>query len=380
MKVVHIDLTGPFTVGMNYQENMLSEINAIDGNEVYFIATQYKWEADKIVQAKESEEKTLAGVQIIRMPFVKLGLPLVTERIRLVRGLDCLLDKLSPDIIMLHGFQTMSVTFITKYVRRNVGCRLIVDTHSDEINSAPNFVSRYILHRILYGSMAKSALKYVSKIWCISYDVMDFSHVVYGIPFDKLEFFPLGGIIFEEKEYLERRSNIRGQHFIAENDILLVHSGKMSCSKKTVDLFKMLKKIKSDRIKMILVGEMDTETEAVYVNEAKEDKRIIYAGWKTGEELLSYLCAADIYAQPGTQSATMQNAACCRCSLMLYPYKSHIKLFDNNAFYVESLKDMIKVMDKILSDSSIITQYRARSFAIAKEMLDYKKQAEWLYE
>ena len=252
MKVVHIDLTGPFTVGMNYQENMLSEINAIDGNEVYFIATQYKWEADKIVQAKESEEKTLAGVQIIRMPFVKLGLPLVTERIRLVRGLDCLLDKLSPDIIMLHGFQTMSVTFITKYVRRNVGCRLIVDTHSDEINSAPNFVSRYILHRILYGSMAKSALKYVSKIWCISYDVMDFSHVVYGIPFDKLEFFPLGGIIFEEKEYLERRSNIRGQHFIAENDILLVHSGKMSCSKKTVDLIKMLKKIKSERIKMIL--------------------------------------------------------------------------------------------------------------------------------
>lgn len=65
---------------------------------------------------------------------------------------------------------------------------------------------------------------------------------------------------------------------------------------------------------------------------------------------------------------------------MLYPYKSHIKLFDDNAFYVESVKDMIKVMDKILSDSSIITQYRARSFAIAKEMLDYKKQAEWLYE
>lgn len=380
MRIVHIDLTGPFTVGMNYQENILPEINAIDGNEVYFIATQYKWDTDKLVKAEQFNEITPAGVQIIRLPYINIGIPLVTERLRIVRGLYCLLDKLSPDTIMLHGFQTMSVAFITKYIRRNPECRLVVDTHSDKMNSAPNFVSRYILHCGLYRAMAKNVLKYVSKIWCISYDVMDFSHVVYGIPYDKLEFYPLGGTIFEEKEYLKRRKNIRAEYFIAEDDILLVHSGKMNCGKKTDDLFKMMKEIISNKIKLLLVGEMDAEIEAAYINDGQEDKRVIYAGWKTGDELLSYLCAADIYVQPGTQSATMQNAACCRCALILYPYESHLKLFKDSVFYVESAEDIIEVMGKILNDPSIIAQYKCRSFAVAKEMLDYKKQVECLYK
>lgn len=380
MKIVHIDLTGPFTVGMNYQENILPEINASDGNEVYLIASQYKWEKDRMIKTEQVQEMTEAGVRIIRFPFIKLGIPLLTERLRIVKGMYRILDELCPNVIMLHGFQTMSVIAVTKYMKKNAECKLFVDTHSDWINSAPNFVSKYVLHRGFYALMSKAVLKYTSKIWCISYDVMAFSHEAYDISYDRLEWYPLGGTIFTEEEYLKRRYDIRVKHSIAEDDILMVHSGKMSHSKKTDELLELMKMVKNPKIKMILVGEMDAEIKIIYKNCAGDDERIIFTGWKTGEELLSYLCAADIYVQPGTQSATMQNAACCKCALLLYPYESHLRLFGDSVFYVEGIEDMIKIMAEMEDNPTMMGQYRDKSFAIAKEKLDYKKLAGKLYE
>ena len=225
MRIVHIDLTGPFTVGMNYQENILPEINAFDGNEVYLIASQYKWEKDRMIKTEQVEEMTEAGVRVIRFPFIKLGIRLLTERLRIVKGMYHLLDELRPNIIMLHGFQTMSVTAVTKYIKKNSECKLFVDTHSDWINSAPNFASKYILHKGLYAYMARAVLTYTPKIWCISYDVMEFSHKTYNVSYDRLELYPLGGTIFTEEEYFMRRYDIRVKYSIAEDEIVLVDSG-----------------------------------------------------------------------------------------------------------------------------------------------------------
>ena len=112
----------------------------------------------------------------------------------------------------------------------------------------------------------------------------------------------------------------------------------------------------------------------------EKDKRVNFAGWKVADELIEYLCAADLYVQPGSQSATLQNAICCGCPIMLYPHKSHKPYLRGNGYYVKSKEDMKRVFKEILNHPNLLRTMSDNSEKIAKELLDYKKLAARLYE
>ena len=380
MRIVHIDLTGPFTEKMNYQENLLADIHAKDGHEVFFIATNFVWEDNEMCTVLAADKKMENGVFLIRIPYVNLLLPILTNKLRVVKGLGNILEELKPEIIMLHGYQTAAVFPIVKYVKKNPNVKLAVDTHADALNSAQNFISRQILHRFLYTYMGHKVLDFTKKIWCISKDVMDFSEKMNRIPNERLDFYPLGGQIFEKEEYYEKRNRIREKYGIYDKDILLVHSGKMDAKKKTFEIVKAIAEISDTRLKLFIVGTMDGDVEREVRKLTDCDERVSFTGWMSGEELLEVLCGADIYMQPGTQSATMQNAACCACALALYPYESHQYLLGDSAFYVKDYEDIKHLLWQVLENPELIEAKRRESFIIAKEKLDYKKLAEKLYE
>ena len=167
---------------------------------------------------------------------------------------------------------------------------------------------------------------------------------------------------------------------MTSEDIVLVHSGKLCRSKKTDELLHAMEKVKDERLKLIIIGSMDKEIKHIVENFTKKDKRIRYAGWKTGEELSDYLCSADIYIQPGTQSATMQAAACCRCALALYPYESHKFLLGKSVFYIKGVQDIIDLFKKVLENPYLLQERREQSFEIAEKRLDYRKLAARMYE
>ncbi len=380
MKIVHIDLTGPFTEKMNYQENVIPGINVQDGHKVYFIATNYIWKDGRIETVPNGEFVAENGVHVIRLSYKNLFLPVLTEKLRVVVGLKKVLGRLKPDIIMLHGYQTLAVWPISHYMKIDTNTILFVDTHADQYNSAQNFFSKIFLHKIIYAQMARKILKYTESIWCISYDVMKFTEQVNRIPIKKLKYYPLGGMIFSQKEYIEKRKHIREKYYLTPDTILLLHSGKMNSKKKTTDILYAMNRVRDKRLKLLILGSMDEEVKSIYEKIAKDDKRIEFVGWKSDEEFLDYLCSADIYLQPGTQSATMQAAACCRCALALYPYGNHKRLLGESAFYIKNIFDIIDLLNTILNNYVLIQQKREKSYQIAQEQLDYRKLAAWLYE
>lgn len=380
MRIVHIDLTGPFTEGMHYQENILSEINVSDGHEVYFIAAACAWKDNQIIRVPEERKRLASGVRLIRMPYVKIVCSLVTDKLRLVKALPQILERIKPDIIMMHGFQTVSVLPLIRYVKKADNVKLAVDTHTDALNSAQNVLSRIFLHKILYTWLGKRILKYTDKIWCISRDVMLFTEKMNQIPAERLEYYPLGGQIFEGEKYQEIRNRIRAKHGMFPDDIILMHSGKMGKDKKTLDILAAFEKVKDCRLKLFIVGTMDRDVREGFDRLTDDDTRVQYVGWKSGDELQEYLCASDVYVQPGTQSATMQNAACCGCALALYPYESHRYLLGDNAFYIESIGEIERLFRSVLREPDLIREKREGSFLIAKQKLDYKKLAAKLYD
>ncbi len=127
---------------------------------------------------------------------------------------------------------------------------------------------------------------------------------------------------------------------------------------------------------MIVAGVFLEDIEEKVKKIIDNDSRIIFVGWKNGDELIKILCATDVYCQPGSVSATLQNSMCCGCAVMTYPHEGYqVFLSSESCFFVETEDDMRKVFEKISSEPSVLDVIREQSYKIAVEVLDYDKIA-----
>ena len=165
-----------------------------------------------------------------------------------------------------------------------------------------------------------------------------------------------------------------------DDDILIMHSGKMDKLKRTEELIDAFLQVPSCKLKLVLIGCLHAEIEQNVLAMISTEKRISFLGWKKGEELLEYLCACDLYAQPGGQSATLQNALCCGSAATVYPHQSYKFLLKDSVFYVESVDDMKRNFEDIINNRKVLEYKRNQANIIAHEVLDYKILASRLYK
>jgi glycosyltransferase involved in cell wall biosynthesis len=379
MKIVSVGLASAFSEGFTYQENLLCDQWMSDGNEVTIISDCNKYEGGVIVKTPEEDRILSNGARLIRLKYRNILGDSISGKVRAVKGLYDILDKEKPDVIVHHGLQSYELLTIVRYKKNYPRVKLYLDSHADFNNSATNFLSKYVLHKMYYNFIINKALPYVHKVLCVGYESFAFLRQLYGVPDDIMEFYPLGGIIFEESVRQEKRDRIRKELMLKEDDVLLVHSGKMDKLKRTEDLLKAFIQVPDDRLKLILIGSMEEDVKKNTDKLIVSDKRIKFLGWKNGDELLEYLCACDLYAQPGSQSATLQNALCCGSAAMLYTHESYKYLLKNSVFYIKTIEDIKSVLEEISKNRESLENKRAQTNKIAREILDYKKLAARVY-
>jgi glycosyltransferase involved in cell wall biosynthesis len=380
MKIVSIGLASAFTEGMTYQENLLCNQLREDGNEVIIISDCYKFENGIVVKTAEEDKLLNNGIRLRRMKYRNIMGEFISGKIRAVNRLYEILENEKPDIIFQHALQSYELLTVTKYKKNNPKVKLYVDSHEDFHNSATNFLSKYILHKMFYKYIIQRSLPYIDKVFCVAYECFDFLKQMYNVPDDMMEFYPLGGIVPDENVRQEKRKEIRKELMLNEQDTLVIHSGKMDKLKRTEEILKAFIQVPSDRIKLILIGSLDDEVGNRVEELISSDQRIVFLGWKKGTELMDYLCAGDLYIQPGGQSATMQNAICCGCVAALYPYESHKYLLEDGVFYIDTIEDMKKLFKDILDNRGDFEIKKAKTDKIAREVLDYKVLASRLYK
>jgi glycosyltransferase involved in cell wall biosynthesis len=380
MNIVHICLASSFTENMSYQDNLLSNQNALDGHNVTVISNTCKYVDGKASYAAPEDSFIDNGVRLIRLEYDMVLTSFISSKVRKVKALFTLLEELKPDIILFHGVSGWELLNVTKYKQKHPKMKLYADSHSDINNSATNFISYWFLYKVFYQIIFKKSLRYIDKVFYLSYECKDFLKTMYGVSENKMEFYPLGGIIFSDNERMEKRKRIRNELRLSDNDIMIVHSGKMDSLKRTVDILKAFSQVESDKMRLMLIGSMTDDVRLETEPLIEEDSRISFIGWKTADELMDYLCAADVYVQPGGQSATMQNAICCGCAMILYPHKSHEPYLQGNGYYVKTVEDMRKVFQEIADEPSVLKMMSEKSMKIARELLDYKKLAARLYK
>ncbi|WP_373332392.1 glycosyltransferase family 4 protein [Thiopseudomonas alkaliphila] len=380
MKILHVCLASHYTEGMTYQDNQLSEQNAKDGHDVVVVADCFVYKGSDLVEVPEEDIYLPSGVRLIRFKYDKILNNTVSSKIRKVSRLKTLIESYLPDVILFHGVAGWEMLTVAKYKKNNPKVKLYIDSHEDRHNSGTFWFSLFFQYKLFNNIIVKRISSYVDKFLYLSFESKEFLNKIYGLKDDCLEFYPLGGNVIEPKRREKYESVIRERHKLAINDILIVHSGKLDSPKKTEQLLKAFFRVKSENLRLFIIGSIPNHMEPLLIPLIRRDARVIFLGWKSGDELIQYLSAADLYFQPGTQSATMQNAICCSCPVALYPYPSHEPYIQGNGFFVKNENDYVDVFNTLTRSPHLISQMKKASYKIANDLLDYKKLAARLYE
>ena len=230
MKILHCCLAAFYIDNYGYQENVLPKMHKLQGHDVYILAsTETFINNTRLGYIKDSSYYTNENIPITRIPYVKWLPHFVARKLRIYTGILKILNEFKPDIIFLHDVQFISIKVVANYIRINPNVKLFVDGHTDFINSATNWVSKHILHKIIYKWCALSIESYVRKFYGVLPLRVDFFKNVYGIPESKLDLLVLGAddTLFDLSKKESIRERIRNYYGIENDDFLIVTGGKI---------------------------------------------------------------------------------------------------------------------------------------------------------
>mgnify|MGYP000583775744 CR=1 FL=1 len=375
MRIAHICLSCFYNDGMNYQENQLVRQHVADGHDVLVLAsTEVYNDKGQLTYRDPGDYMGTDGARVIRLPYSTWLPHKVMRKLRFHPGVYDQIKAFAPDAILFHGGCGAEIVTVARYVRDHPETIFYVDSHEDWTNSAKNFVSREILHRMFYGNRLRKALPQIDMVLCVTTDTMDFVEDLYRVSRDKLEFYPLGGYPLEDADYHQRREAKRAELGIAPDMTLYAQTGKMRPHKRLSETLRAFKASAGVTDRFAIGGVLLDETRDEVERLVAEDPRVVFLGWQSVEDLTDLLCAADIYLHPGRQSSTTQHSMCCRCALVLEDLPAHWVFVKETGWLV----GFTAPLEPVFADAqnSDIEQMKQTSYALACSMLDYEVLAQ----
>ncbi len=382
MKVLHCCLSNFYIDGYNYQENMLVREHVRAGHEVLVLASTENYDAQgKLTYTAPERYRGGDGAEVLRLQYRRLGPHALMKKIRAYPGVYKNLCAFKPDVILFHGTCAWELLTVLRYKKSNPSVKLYVDSHEDFNNSARSFLSKNILHRLFYRPIFRKSIPQVEKVLCISTETIDFISGFYGCPKDKLEYFPLGGRIFDDATHEAHRVAIRMRYGIPLGALVFLQSGKFDSKKKLVEALEAFQQLPQlENVQYLIAGVLQADVKAEVAALLVKDERIRFLGWKDAQELMQLLCAADVYVQPGSQSATLQNSICCRCAVLVDDVPSHHPFVRGNGWMVHGSEALALAFEAAIHafQEGRLEPMRAQSLNIARQLLDYEKMAQRL--
>jgi 1,2-diacylglycerol 3-alpha-glucosyltransferase len=378
MRIAHLCLSNFYVDNCAYQENQLVAQHVRDNHEVIVIASTEVIDANGFLSYTASREYFGSdGARVFRVPYRFNCLGKISKKIRIYKGTNDILEKFKPNAIMFHGTCALELLVVRRFIKKNPDVLFYVDSHEDFNNSARTFWSKWLLHWFIYRLTLLYVLPNIRKILCVSQETIYFQSNFYGIHSECLELFPLGGDIYEDWDYEKLRNQERVNRNISDDTCLLVQTGKIDSAKKLTNTLRALSQIPGDRVRLLVAGKLMPDVEEEVGLLLAADPRVSFIGWTSPGQLKALLCAADVYVQPGSQSATMQMSLCCRCAVVLDDVPSHHMYHDGNGYLVKNDTQLEAALLKMAHASrNELIAMSNRSRDVAAKWLDYKQLAQ----
>ncbi|OUQ27971.1 hypothetical protein B5E77_03910 [Lachnoclostridium sp. An131] len=355
MRIIHVCLAAYYIDDYSYQENVLPRMHIKQGHDVLILAsTETLSPNNKLSYVNSSSYLNDDGIKVVRIPYLK-GIPkFLVRKLRIYPNVYYNLCKFKPDLIFLHDIQFVSINQVKKYAKKNPKVRIVADGHADFINSAHGFLSKNILHGLIYKQCAQAILPYTEKFYGTLPSRVEFFHEMYHIPRNKLELLLMGADdnLVDEVKADSSRQAIRNKYGFTKKDIVLVTGGKIDQNKIAVlELMDAVKET-SENIKLLIFGSVSLELANIF-NSKLVDNKIVMYGWASEKETYQILNSADIAVYPCWHSTLWEQSAGLGLPCILHRIQGfqHINI-NNNCIFVEpcSKDNLLKAINICVND------------------------------
>ena len=353
MRITHLCLGCFFPDGYSYQENMLPKYHKKLGHDVSVVASLQTFDKNGNVSYldKASTYFNEYGIPVQRLEYKK---PIkVYRKLKRFVGTYEAIEKTYPDILFIHGCQFMDMDVVVKYLKKHPNVTVYVDNHADFSNSAKNWISFSLLHKVLWKHCAKIINPFTKKFYGVLPARVDFLKNVYGLPEDKTELLVMGADDEKVEAALNPnvRKDIREKYGILADDFLIVTGGKIDNFKKqTIYLMEAVNRLKNDRVKLIVFGSVIPELKNQV--EGLISPYTQYIGWVQSNETDKYYAASDLVVFPGRHSVFWEQVAGLGKPMLCKAWDGtkHVDLGGNVVFLEKDSVDEIYEIIKSLTD------------------------------
>ena len=370
-KIVHLSLNSLYTDGWSYQDQMLTKFHKKLGFNVTDITSHWiNDDKGNVIWDDRSDYINDDGVHVVRLKIN--GKESFTNKFKRFEGLYEAIEKENPDIMFIHGVSCLENTTIVKYIKAHPSVVAYADNHADFSNSGTNWISKNILHKIVWRHYAKKLVPYIKKFYGVMPSRVDFLRDIYHIPAEKTELLVMGVDDDEVKKALspDTRAEIRSQYGIADDDILVMTGGKIDLAKKqTVTLMQAINNLANDKVKLIVFGSVVDELKDAV--DAQCSDRCKYIGWINSADTLNYYGAADLVVFPGRHSVFWEQVVGIGKPMICkyWDGTTHVDLGGNVKFlYNDTVEELTEVINNVLGSED---EYRKMSQVAAEKGMEY---------
>lgn len=309
MRILHICVTGPYTDGFNYQENLLTKYQVKDGHEVHIIASEWQWgQNGKIEKYNGTQEyKNREGVYVHRLPMTVEND--IFYRYKRFLGFYGVLETLAPDVIFIHNIQFFDIDQIAKYAKEYKP-KIFADNHADFSNSARSFVAR-LFYKTVWRHYAHLIEPYTTKFYGVLPARVDFLKDIYRLPTEKCELLVMGADDEEVEKYDSsiQKDTIRQELGYEKEDFIVVTGGKIDQWKKQILLLMdAIRNIEDCKVKLLVFGTVDRDIQVEF-DKRLDSEQIKYVGWADNDQSYKYFSIADLVVFPGRHSVYWEQVA-----------------------------------------------------------------------
>lgn len=381
MRILHIMLSCFYIDNFSYQENLLPKYHFQSGNEVKIVASNFTFNnnGEGVYLKGRHTYNNEFGISVVRVEFAK---NIFSKLFKKYSNLQKELIKFNPDIIFVHGCQFLDLKKIVKYVKKNSNVKLFIDNHADFNNSGKNWLSKHILHGIIWKHLAHKALPYTKMFYGVTPARVDFLTDVYKLPKEKVRLLPLGADDEIVKKALNPAVKVekRKLYNLSDKDFVIITGGKIDKNKsQIIDFMGTINKC-DNSAKLLVFGSVTEELKEKF--DAQISDKVKYIGWKKSEEIYYEFAAADLVVFPGLHSVLWEQAVGMGkpCIFKYIKGFNHVDLGGNCLFFekddIEEYKlkvyEAIKNIDKM---KAIAEQKGIEIFSyseIAKKSIEIK--------
>lgn len=363
MRIVHCCLAAFYIDDAGYQENILPRMHKLQGHDVTILASTETFINNRdLGYLQPSSYLNSDGIPVTRLPY-RSGIPnKLVRKLRLYDGIYEHLNRLRPDIIFLHDCQFLGIRDIVRYVKLNPDTRVFVDGHTDFINSARSWPSKWLLHGVIYRHCAKAIEPYTTKFFGVLPARVEFFEKMYGISPSKTDLLVLGvdDTLIDWTQQASIRARIRKSIGLSESDFLLATGGKIDRRKNIHILIHALKRIPHDELRLVVCGTPSREMEAEFESLC-HDERVRYVGWVDSKRLHEYFMAADLGVFPGTHSVLWEQAvgSGLPCVFRRWEGMQHVDVGGNCCFLNSDSEDeLVECLTNLINDKPRLAEMK----------------------